>query len=32
MVSAANYQIIDGGVKVLSQKDETKNKNENYGN
>jgi hypothetical protein len=26
MVSAANYQEIDGGVKVLRQKDETKNK------
>ncbi len=28
MESAANYQIIDGGVKVLRQKDETKNINE----
>ena len=28
MVSAANYQEIHGGVKVLRQKDETKNKNE----
>ena len=28
MESAANYQKIDGGVKVLRQKDETKNKNE----
>jgi hypothetical protein len=26
MVSAANNQKIDGGVKVLRQKDETKNK------
>ena len=26
MESAANYQEIDGGVKVLRQKDETKNK------
>ena len=26
MVSAANYQEIHGGVKVLRQKDETKNK------
>ena len=26
MVSAANYQENDGGVKVLRQKDETKNK------
>jgi hypothetical protein len=28
MVSAANNQENDGGVKVLRQKDETKNKNE----
>jgi hypothetical protein len=28
MVSAANNQEIDGGVKVLRQKDEMKNENE----